>query len=268
MYITAIVGDVHGHHHKMVSMLKSIEEEKDISINAVLQVGDFEAHRHNNDLRTMAAPKKYRRLGDFSEYYEGRNEFPWPIYFIGGNHEPYGWYDQFPDGFKLIKNCQYFGRVGMLEIGGRKVIGISGILHLDKFFSSRPTIDQITYRSNKEYTYYNEKDFEKAIDLGECDILLLHDWPFELLNKKDMDRLKWKNHLNTIIEFGNDYKTLLIEALNPKIIVCGHMHIGFKCTIRNGKSNIKLYCLNHIQSDRDSVILIDDKLEVIFQYLN
>jgi hypothetical protein len=167
----AIVGDVHGHHHRMVSMVESISNKKNVSIQFVLQVGDFEAHRDENDLSSMDAPQKYRKLGDFRDYYSGQCQFPWPLYFIGGNHEPYGWYEEHINGFELTPACHYLGRVNCQEIYGIKVVGISGIYREPKFISQRPNMSQCGYVSNKEYTYYNEKDIESAMNFGRCDVL-------------------------------------------------------------------------------------------------
>ena len=150
--ITALVGDVHGYHHRMVSMLYGIEKKKQILISQVLQVGDFEAHRHQDDLSTMAAPNKYRKLGDFPQFHSGNSDFPWPVYFIGGNHEPYGWYDKHLNGSQLISNCYYFGRVGFVELNGYKIVGLSGIFHQEKFERKRPLVENIGVKSNKDYT--------------------------------------------------------------------------------------------------------------------
>ncbi|MDJ0554323.1 MAG: metallophosphoesterase [Microcoleaceae cyanobacterium MO_207.B10] len=86
----AVVGDVHGHIYKMIGLLQNWENYSGQKLTFILQVGDFEPHRNEADLATMDAPTKYRKLGDFPDFYEQRSIFPWPIWFIGGNHEPYG----------------------------------------------------------------------------------------------------------------------------------------------------------------------------------
>jgi len=63
--IFALVGDVHGHIHAMHRQLRKLEARIGRSIHVVLQVGDFEPHRDEADLRTMAAPAKYKQLGDY-----------------------------------------------------------------------------------------------------------------------------------------------------------------------------------------------------------
>jgi lariat debranching enzyme len=43
--------------------------------------------RNNADLACIAMPEKYRRLGDFADYYNGTKTAPVLTIFIGGNHE-------------------------------------------------------------------------------------------------------------------------------------------------------------------------------------
>lgn len=35
----------------------------------------------------MSVPLKYRQMGDFKDFYEGKSLAPIPTIFIGGNHE-------------------------------------------------------------------------------------------------------------------------------------------------------------------------------------
>ena len=52
----AAVGDVHGHMNRMVNDLRHATEVFHRQFDFVLQVGDFEPHRDEADLATMAAP--------------------------------------------------------------------------------------------------------------------------------------------------------------------------------------------------------------------
>ncbi len=49
--------------------------------------GDFQSIRNEFDLDQMAVPLKFKRIGDFEEYYAGRRKVPVKTLFIGGNHE-------------------------------------------------------------------------------------------------------------------------------------------------------------------------------------
>lgn len=120
----AAVGDIHGGMRAMVSAVEAREQEVGGGIQFVLQAGDFEPIRHEDDLATMAAPQKYRAIGDFPKFATGTVRFPWPLYFIGGNHEPCGYLDQIPLGGTLVENCHYMGRAGCIDIAGLRVADI------------------------------------------------------------------------------------------------------------------------------------------------
>ena len=169
----AVVGDVHGHMYRMIGLLQRWENHSTQQLKFILQVGDFEPHRHEADLATMDAPTKYRKLGDFPDFYEQRAIFPWPIWFIGGNHEPYGFLDQINTGTEITHNCYYLGRVGSVVLAGLKVVGISGIYQEEKFQVDRPKVSQINSYSNKDYVAFTEAEIIQALDYKSTDILLL-----------------------------------------------------------------------------------------------
>jgi len=135
----AVVGDVHGQFRSMVNLVQGWEAEHG-TVDFVLQVGDLEPHRNEEDLSTMAAPSKHRRLGDFDEVVSGDVPLPWPVYFIGGNHEPYGWLEEHPEGFELCRNLHYLGRAGVTRIGPLRVAAVSGIHRLETFDKERPQL--------------------------------------------------------------------------------------------------------------------------------
>ncbi len=259
----AIVGDVHGHHHRMVAMLNSLESKKGIKINSVLQVGDFEAHRNEEDLSTMAAPQKYRKLGDFHQYHSGIYSFPWPVTFIGGNHEPYGWYDREISGFETATNCFYMGRTGLKDICGFRVVGISGIYAEPKFSSFRPDVDLCGTVSNKEFIYYNEQDIEKALEYERCDILMVHDWPMGIISKDDYPYFQGRRRSLNPEEIGCEYTFMVMEMLKPKIVACGHMHFKYFSSLNIKGNNTRVCCLANVESGSDSVVILDNNLQII-----
>jgi len=215
----ASVGDVHGHMHALVRLLARWEREHEAALRFVLQVGDFEPHRSEADLATMAAPARYRQLGDFPDFHRGKADFPWPVYFIGGNHEPYGFLDELPDGGPVAANCFYLGRAGAVELSGLKVAGLSGIYRDDCFTAPRPPISEIARQSNKAYIYFTEAEVAQVLDYGAADILLLHDWPAGLLT----DAAETPHSLRHD-PTGNEYARLVVEALQPQLVFCGHLH--------------------------------------------
>ena len=237
----AVVGDVHGDHWKMIGLLNGWEKSRRKSLDFVLQVGDFEPHRHEDDLATMAAPAKYRDLGDFPIFARGEADFSWPIYFIGGNHEPYGFLDALPDSSHVAANCVYIGRAGLIESHGLRVAGLSGIFAPHLFHETRPDVSQFGSKSNKDWIGWNEGDIEKLLNLGRCDIFLLHEWPIPFGDHQrhfcDVAARRW-------IE-------LALESLQPQLIFCGHLHHRLRSAIRVGGADIPVHCLAQVSSGRD-----------------
>ncbi len=197
----------------------------------------------------MDAPTKYRKLGDFPDFYEQRAIFPWSIWFIGGNHEPYGFLDQINTGAEVTNNCYYLGRVGSVVLAGLKVVGVSGIYQEEKFHISRPKVDKINSYSNKEYIAFTEAEIIQALGYKSTDILLLHDWPANIINPADAQQFEQQRRSRGYYDMvGNEYARMLVDELKPKLVVCGHLHKSYRnkisltsgdftdiCCLANGK---------------------------------
>ena len=250
----AAIGDVHGQMNKMVSLLQGRESSKNIKLDFVLQVGDFEPHRDENDLNTMAAPAKYRKLGDFHNYYQNILKFPWPVYFIAGNHEPYGFLDQYPEGAEICSNCHYIGRANSFSINDIQVSGLSGIYKEDAFIKKRPDISEIEHISNKHYIYFTDNEVDKLIDFGKTDILLLHDWPAGIIDLADAKQFEAQRRSIRYDTVGNEYSKIVMELTDPQIVLCGHMHKKYrnKISLKNGKT-IQVICMASVPQGWDSI---------------
>ncbi len=237
----AVVGDVHGDHWAMIRLLNGWEKSRKKSLDFVLQVGDFEPHRDEADLATMAAPAKYRDLGDFPIFASAQAQFPWPIYFIGGNHEPYGWLETLPDGGQISPNCHYIGRANVVEIGELKVAGLSGIFQPHLFNATRPDVSQFGNKSNKSWIGWNESDIEKLLNLGRADIFLLHEWPVEFGDNQ--------RHFAAVAV--REWIELALESLRPQLIFFGHLHHRLRSAARVSGVRIPVECLAQVSSGRD-----------------
>jgi hypothetical protein len=73
--IFLVLGDIHGQLNKAARLLRQVESDSGVQIDFVLQVGDFGAHRHQQDLFTMYAPFREKRMGDFFHYLN--RDKPW-----------------------------------------------------------------------------------------------------------------------------------------------------------------------------------------------
>jgi hypothetical protein len=264
--VFAVVGDVHGHFELMIDSIQNEEARLGRTVDFVLQVGDLMPIRTASDLAYVHGPKKYKRLGDFADYFRGAKRFPWPIYFIGGNHEPYGFLQGFEsvaenDGYASIcDNLFYLGRVGWAEPFGITVLGLSGIFSPGKHDNERPS--EITECNARDFTFFNASDIANiyytwdsrfADWVNRADVFILHDWPAGLLPNDDLIRLDRKyEHLRTPEHLC---WASTIEVSNPRLICCGHHHL--RRTYRWNSSNrcMDVHCLADITQGREAVAL-------------
>ena len=250
----AAVGDVHGHMHAMVRVLSGWEASTRNSLSFVVQVGDFEPIRYEDDLNSMAVPAKYRAIGDFPDFFNGRATFPWPVYFIGGNHEPYGLLDAIPEGGRVIHHCTYVGRAGVIEAGGLRIAGLSGIFLAEAFERRRPRLEDLGKTSKKEFTYFRKEDVDRVAGFDSIDILVVHEWPDGVIAPEDADEFENIRRSSRYDAVGNEYARLLMEVLEPRLVLCGHMHKRYHNRIRleSGKI-VDVRCLAHMGMGRDAI---------------
>ncbi len=273
--IIAAVGDVHGQHHEMVASVERVSAAAGVRPDLVLQVGDFEPHRDSDDLWSMAAPAKYRKLGDFHDFHAGRACFPWPVVFIGGNHEPYGFLDRVEPGSELAPHCRYLGRAGVLDYRGLRIAGLSGVHRADCWLDGRPPIELMHRTKKKRYVGYTRGDVDLLLDL--CSehpphVLLLHEWPRLVIGAGERAQL-WEFHarlggstepgeddelpdLRRIDEVvGSEVALELVQLLEPQLVLCGHVHAPLRTLIPTGEGRIPLRALAKVAMGPDAVAL-------------
>jgi len=252
--IFAAIGDVHANMHAFVDVVQGWEQEVGASVSFVLQTGDFEPHRDEADLQTMAAPAKHKQVGSFPEFVSGQAAFPWPVYFIGGNHEPYGFLDQHPDGTWIADNCRYLGRVGTITLEGLRIVFVSGIHREADFGSTRPPAERISKIPNRRFTAITEADIEAALSFESADILMMHDWPEGIVSPSDHDFIEQHCRRLRLQQLGNPYGRLLVELLAPKLVFCGHMHMRYQAELKASEGgSARIYCLGRVEQGRDAL---------------
>jgi lariat debranching enzyme len=244
----AAVGDVHGDIHAMVRLLDQWERQHGRTFDFVLQVGDFEPHRHEQDLQSASIPTKYRSLGDFPDFFAGRAAFRWPVYFIGGNHEPYGFLETIPGGGEVAPGCHYLGRVARLERDGLVIVGLTGI-YKESAFGGRPPIRALGSTPKKAFTYFSEDDIERALAFGRADVLVLHDWPLGAITPEQHADVRGQRRAGDSGDLGNPWARALVDRLRPRLVVAGHMHWRHRSRI--GPSLFA--AMGHIDTGRDAL---------------
>lgn len=241
----AIFGDIHGHWCDFRDAV--VELDSQAPLDLVLQCGDAQPIRNENDLEYMHCPRKYRELGDFWIFYEGAEQFPVPVLFIGGNHEPWNFLDQNREGGVLAPNIEFMGRAGMHKIMGTRIIGMGGV-YSPKHFSAPHPKWPYPISMRKQAAYFNSDDIDKVLGLGKADILLLHEWP-SLMNGVRSE--EWPSHWGNV---GSETLTEIVELLSPKYVFCGHMHAP--ALYSNGKTEI--VCLSDFHRDPENACVVLD----------
>jgi Icc-related predicted phosphoesterase len=208
----------------MTALLEAWETRHQRHIDFVLQVGDFEPHRHARDLQSASIPKRYRDLGDFPAFHHGSATFDWPVTFIGGNHEPFGFLEEMPRGGRAAPNCRYLGRVGRVELGGLVVVGLTGIYSERHHQTGRPRSRGFVYSEAKRYAYFSEEDVAAALAFGRADVLVLHEWPRGAITEDQYGSVMGLRKISDPRAVGNEPARLLVHRLRPKLVLAGHMH--------------------------------------------
>ena len=229
------VGDIHGNLDLMYSRCRDWEKSNQIKLDLIIQVGDFEAIRWPGKEFNISGPRKYRKPGDFPEYFTGNKMALYPTFFIGGNHEDYDFLDQYKNGQQVAHNIFYLGRSGMIKIGSSNVAYLSGIYNYDHFESQHPELNMNGYSKTQRTRaiYFNKEDIEK-LDLNP-DILITHDIPtFEVKRESP------------------NYLDYLVETLNPAHHICGHLH--YLRYVRT-KNETQIRVLSHIGRSGDLLFL-------------
>ena len=138
----------------------------------------------------MACPPKYKKLGDFADYYKGVKIAPIPTIFIGGNHESSNFLWELFHGGYVAPNIYFLGHSGVVRVGNIRIGGCSGIYKFHDFekgyFERFPLSD-----SDARSIYHTRKYHTSRLSLIQrpLDIFLSHDWPKNIELYGDLDRL-------------------------------------------------------------------------------
>lgn len=86
----------------------------------------------------------------YYRYYSGEKEAPVLTIFIGGNHEASNYLQELPYGGWVAPNIYYLGYAGVVQVGGIRIAGLSGIYKSQHWMQGRyekPPYTDSTIRS-------------------------------------------------------------------------------------------------------------------------
>jgi lariat debranching enzyme len=227
-----VVGDVHGEFERLAEL-----SARHAPLDAILAVGDVEANRDDTDAAGVHSPAKYRRTGQFPFVLEGLLDLGAPLYFIGGNHEPWPALDAAGPG-PWGGGAHFLGRAGVADVLGLRVAYLSGI-HSPRL-TDRPRARR---ESVKDRTYYLADEVaqvRRAAGKG-VDVLLTHDWPAGITGP-------FRGR-----PVGRPELRALCERIRPRWYFCGHMHHRHTATI--GPTGV--VCLAHIRDGAAAAVVLD-----------
>eukprot|EP01103_Thecamoeba_quadrilineata_P015268 TRINITY_DN4766_c0_g1_i4.p1 TRINITY_DN4766_c0_g1~~TRINITY_DN4766_c0_g1_i4.p1 ORF type:complete len:205 (-),score=13.47 TRINITY_DN4766_c0_g1_i4:81-695(-) len=199
----AVVGCAHGELDIIYNTLSFIEQLDGIKFDLLLCCGDFQAVRNQTDLDTMACPPKYRTMNSFYKYYSGEKKAPVLTIFVGGNHEATNHLWELYFGGWAAENIYYLGHSGVVDFGGLKIAGYSGIYnhkHFNNGYFEKYPLSQSDNRS--VYHVRKFEAFKLLLMKNQIDIFLSHDWPQGIVHSGDYQRLfRQKPHFREEVVF-------------------------------------------------------------------
>jgi lariat debranching enzyme len=198
------LGDLHGSFAKAAEAMHAAADALG-GLDLALCVGDAEANRNAKDAAGVATGRGHRRwVGEFPAVLRGDIVLPAPLYFIGGDHEPWATLDAQGPG-ELGGGVHFMGRAGVRDIKGLSIAFISGIR------GPASEGDMFSRHGRDERACWVRAEMialERAIGRRDrIDILMSHDWPHEILG-----------------EDGDDDISRAGLAAAPALHLCGHRH--------------------------------------------
>ncbi|KAF7543966.1 hypothetical protein G7Z17_g10316 [Cylindrodendrum hubeiense] len=203
------------------------------------------AARNTADLNCMAAPRKYRKLGDFHKYYSGEAIAPVLTLVIGGNHEASNYLFELYHGGWLAPNIYYLGAAGVIRYGPWRIAGMSGI-YKQQLDYLKPHHERLPYKPDQIRSIYHvrENNVQRLLQIrSQVDIGLSHDWPtwVELFgDHASLFATKPAFFSSAKIDnLGSKPAAEVMNHLRPPYWFSGHMHIRFNATVEY-KNNMSL----------------------------
>ncbi|MEM4263542.1 MAG: metallophosphoesterase [Candidatus Woesearchaeota archaeon] len=211
----AVFGDIHGNQDLMYELTSKWEADNKQTIDMILQVGDFETIRNEDDFKQYFAPEKYHHISDISQYCSGAKRAPVFTVFIGGNHEAWGVLKKTNSGGFVCPNIYHLGRSNILSVRGLSIGGLTGIYYAEKY--KTPLEEEPGY----DWKYYREHEV-KNLEEKKVDILLLHEWIMPVSQIDIIKEINIPENCRTNQSTSPAFN--LVKKLQPKYVFMGHMH--------------------------------------------
>lgn len=185
-------------------------------------------------------PQKYKRIGDFHEYYSGKRKAPYLTVFIGGNHEASNHLFELYYGGWVAPNIYYMGAANVLRCGPLRIAGLSGIWK--GYDYRKPHYERLPYNRDdiKSIYHVRELDVRKLLQIRtQVDLGLSHDWPKGVEYYGDYEKLfrtkRGFREDSTQGKLGSTAAKLVLDRLRPPYWFSAHLHVKFSASVQHGE---------------------------------
>lgn len=221
---------------------------KQSNVKLLIICGDFQSTRNQPDLDSMSVPNKYKKMGDFQDYYTGIKKAPIFTVFVGGNHEASTYLEELKYGGFVAPNIFYMGRSSIVWYKGLRIGGLSGIYsNYDFMRLNKGVYDfQRDRRDIKSVYHYRKDDYLKLRIIDKCNkmIMVSHDWPEGIYNYGKLDSLlKSKPFFKADIKkqcLGSPFNMQLLNSIRPANWFSAHLHVRFTAEVSWGNITKRL----------------------------
>jgi lariat debranching enzyme len=246
----AIEGCCHGELDTIYAAVEASSRDGS-KVDLLLICGDFETLETEADLENMAVPPKYRHMNCFHEYVTGVKVAPVPTIFVGGNHEASNILQSLYYGGYVAPNIYFLGFAGVVNFGFLRICGISGIQHDGDYLQGHHETPPFDRSALHSVYHIRQLEVYRLAHLAQTrsfarpssgsppkdrvNIMLSHDWPSNIYNFGDRNRLlRLKPGLTTDVntnKLGSDPLWNLLDTLRPQFWFCAHHHVKFAAVV-------------------------------------
>ncbi|ENN75576.1 hypothetical protein HUJ04_004073 [Dendroctonus ponderosae] len=259
----AVEGCAHGELDNIYASLQEAERRDNIKVDLLICCGDFQSSRNVADLACMAVPPKYRKICTFYKYFSGEKVAPVLTIFIGGNHEASNYLQELPYGGWVAPKIYYMGYVGVINIAGVRIGGLSGIYKSRDFMKGR--CEKPPYDENSKRSVYHIRNLDvfRLKQISEpIDVFLSHDWPTGVYHHGNVAQLlRRKPFFREEIDanqLGSKPCEELLHHLKPKFWFSAHLHCKFAALVPHEDSPpTKFLALDKCLPKRQFLQLLD-----------
>eukprot|EP00742_Colponemidia_sp_Colp-10_P005924 GILJ01006335.1.p1 GENE.GILJ01006335.1~~GILJ01006335.1.p1 ORF type:complete len:450 (-),score=58.43 GILJ01006335.1:16-1338(-) len=268
----AIEGCGHGeldHIYETVKYIGQVDPAN--AVDLLICCGDFECMRNESDMECLACPPKYRAMKDFYQYYTGEKVAPVLTIFIGGNHEASNYLRELYYGGWVAPNIYFLGYSGVVQVGGVRIAGLSGIYKPHDYRKGHHEVPPYTDKTMRSAYHVREYEVFKLMQIREpVDIFLSHDWPKGIARYGNVQQLlRFKKYLADEINndsLGNPAGQTLMQKLKPSYWFSAHMHVKFPAVVPHDNGQVtRFLALDKCLPRRDflQVVTIPSKNETV-----